>query len=71
MRRTPNLVPGDKRTGKVVWERSDPGEDVLHGQWSSPALGVIGGVRQIVTAAAEGATAALSSLRVLGKAYPF
>jgi thioredoxin reductase (NADPH) len=32
---------------------------------------VIGGVRQIVTAAAEGATAALSSLDVLGKQYPF
>ena len=32
---------------------------------------VIGGVRQIVTAVAEGATAALSSLRVLGKQYPF
>ena len=32
---------------------------------------VIGGIRQIVTAVAEGATAALSSLRVLGKQYPF
>lgn len=32
---------------------------------------VIGGVRQIVTAVAEGATAALSSLEVLGKQYPF
>ena len=32
---------------------------------------VIGGVRQIVVAAAEGATAALESLRVLGKQYPF
>lgn len=32
---------------------------------------IIGGVRQIVTAVAEGATAALSSLSVLGKQYPF
>lgn len=32
---------------------------------------VIGGVRQIITAAAEGATAALSTLKVLGKQYPF
>jgi len=32
---------------------------------------VIGGVRQIITAAAEGATAALSSLEVLGRQYPF
>jgi thioredoxin reductase (NADPH) len=32
---------------------------------------VTGGIRQIVTAVAEGATAALSSLNVLGKQYPF
>ena len=32
---------------------------------------VTGGIRQIVTAAAEGATAALSSLKELGKQYPF
>jgi thioredoxin reductase (NADPH) len=32
---------------------------------------IIGGVQQIVTAVAEGATAALSSLSVLGKQYPF
>ena len=32
---------------------------------------IIGGIRQIVTAVSEGATAALSSLSVLGKQYPF
>lgn len=32
---------------------------------------VTGGIRQISTAVAEGATAALESLRVLGKQYPF
>ncbi len=32
---------------------------------------VVGGVRQIVTAAAEGAIAALTSLEVLGKQYPY
>jgi thioredoxin reductase (NADPH) len=32
---------------------------------------IIGGIRQIVTAVSEGATAALSSLNVLGKQYPF
>ncbi|MCK5562046.1 MAG: FAD-dependent oxidoreductase, partial [Thermoplasmata archaeon] len=32
---------------------------------------VTGGVRQIVTAAAEGAIAALTSLEVLGKQYPY
>ena len=32
---------------------------------------VTGGVRQIVTAAAEGAIAALTCLEVLGKQYPY
>jgi thioredoxin reductase (NADPH) len=32
---------------------------------------ITGGIRQIVTAVSEGATAALSSLPVLGKQYPF
>jgi len=32
---------------------------------------ITGGVRQIVTACAEGAVAALSSTEVLGKKYPY
>ena len=32
---------------------------------------ITGGVRQVITAAAEGAVAALSSLEVLGKQYPY
>jgi thioredoxin reductase (NADPH) len=32
---------------------------------------IIGGVRQIVSAVCEGATAALASLKDLGKQYPF
>jgi len=44
----------DKKTGKVAWERNDPGEHVLHGQWSSPALGTIGGVPQAVFPGGDG-----------------
>jgi outer membrane protein assembly factor BamB len=50
----PSFIAVDKRTGEVVWERADPGEDVLHGQWSSPALGTIGGVRQLVCPGGDG-----------------
>ena len=35
----PDFIAVDKNTGKVLWARSDPGKNVLHGQWSSPALG--------------------------------
>ena len=50
----PSFIAVDKRTGEVVWENADPGEDVLHGQWSSPALGTIGGVRQAVFPGGDG-----------------
>jgi outer membrane protein assembly factor BamB len=43
-----------KDTGKIAWQRSDPGENILHGQWSSPAYGVIGGVPQVIFAGGDG-----------------
>jgi len=50
----PSFLAVDKQTGKVVWERGDPGEDVLHGQWSSPALGVMGGTHQVIYPGGDG-----------------
>jgi len=37
----PSLIAVDKKSGKVLWQRSDPGKNILHGQWSSPAYGVV------------------------------
>jgi len=50
----PAFIAVNKRTGKVVWERADPGANTLHGQWSSPAYGVIGGVEQVVFPGGDG-----------------
>ena len=50
----PDFLAVDKRTGKVLWERNDVGANVLHGQWSSPAYGVIGGVPQVIFAGGDG-----------------
>ncbi len=50
----PDLIAVDAKTGKVLWQRSDPGDKVLHGQWSSPAVGVIGGQPQVVFAGGDG-----------------
>jgi outer membrane protein assembly factor BamB len=50
----PSFIAVDKQTGEIVWESNAPAEDVLHGQWSSPALGVIGGVRQAVFPGGDG-----------------
>ena len=50
----PAFIAVNKKTGEVVWERKDPGKNTLHGQWSSPAYGVIGGVPQVIFAGGDG-----------------
>lgn len=44
----------DKNTGKVLWSDNSPGDNVLHGQWSSPAYAVLGGVPQVLFAGGDG-----------------
>ena len=50
----PSFVAVDKNTGKVLWERNDPGENILHGQWSSPTYGVIAGKPMVLFGAGDG-----------------
>ncbi len=52
--KAPSIVAIDRTTGKLVWEDASVGENVLHGQWSTPAVGDIGGVRQVVHAQGDG-----------------
>lgn len=52
--KAPALLAIDINTGKLVWEDGSPGENVLHGQWSTPAIGTIGGVLQVVHAQGDG-----------------
>jgi outer membrane protein assembly factor BamB len=42
----PSFIAVNKNTGKVAWQDNSPGDRILHGQWSSPALGEVGGVMQ-------------------------
>jgi len=50
----PSFIAVNKHTGKVVWQRKDPGEKILHGQWSCPAIGVMGGRKQVVFPGGDG-----------------
>jgi outer membrane protein assembly factor BamB len=50
----PAIIALDKRTGELVWEDNSVGERILHGQWSSPAVGSIGGVAQVVHGQGDG-----------------
>lgn len=50
----PSFIVMDKNTGKVHWTDNTPGGNILHGQWSSPAVGVIGGVPQVIFGGGDG-----------------
>ena len=40
--KAPSFLAVNKNTGKVVWQDNSPGEGIVNGQWSSPALGIVG-----------------------------
>ncbi|MEX2122233.1 MAG: PQQ-binding-like beta-propeller repeat protein [Pirellulales bacterium] len=50
----PSFLAMDKNTGRVLWHDNSPGTNVLHGQWSSPAYAVLGGVPQVLFAGGDG-----------------
>ncbi len=50
----PSFLAVNKKTGKVVWEDKSPGGNILHGQWSCPSYGLIGGKPQVVFAGGNG-----------------
>lgn len=37
----PSFIALDKNTGKLLWADKSPGENILHGQWSSPSIATI------------------------------
>ena len=49
----PSFLALDKKTGKVLWSDASPGRNILHGQWSSPAYAVLGGVPQVMFAGGD------------------
>ena len=52
--RAPSMIAVNKKTGKLVWEVNNVGEKILHGQWSSPAVGKIGDVVQVMMGEGDG-----------------
>ena len=52
--KAPSFIAVNKDTGKVVWQDNSPGEGILRGQWSSPALGLVNGVQQVFFAGGDG-----------------
>jgi outer membrane protein assembly factor BamB len=52
--RAPSVIAVNKQSGKLVWEDNSVQEKILHGQWSTPSVGTIGGVLQVVSAQGDG-----------------
>lgn len=50
----PTFICMNKNTGELLWTDSSPGENILHGQWSSPAVAVLGGVPQVLFCGGDG-----------------
>ncbi len=52
--RAPSFVAVNKKTGRVVWSDASPAAAIQDGQWSSPAVSVVGGVAQALFAGGDG-----------------
>ena len=50
----PSFIAVNKDTGKVVWQDNSPGQGLLHGQWTAPALGQVDGIQQVIFPGGDG-----------------
>ena len=49
-----SFIAVNKTTGEVLWTDNSPGKNILHGQWGSPAAGVLGGQPQVIFPGGDG-----------------
>ena len=52
--RAPSMIAVNKNTGKLVWAVNNVGDRILNGQWSSPSVGKVGDVVQVVMGEGDG-----------------
>ncbi|MEM6691445.1 MAG: PQQ-binding-like beta-propeller repeat protein, partial [Planctomycetota bacterium] len=50
----PSFICIDKTNGDVLWTDKSPGLNILHGQWSSPAVGEFEGGPQVIFTGGDG-----------------
>lgn len=50
----PSFIAVERKTGKVAWQDSSPGEKILTGQWGSPGYGVVAGRPQVAFPGGDG-----------------
>src|SRR5687767_9424806 len=52
--KAPSIIAVNKKTGKLAWEDNSVHDKILHGQWSSPTVGKIGDVVQVIHGQGDG-----------------
>ena len=52
--KAPAIIALGKANGDLLWEDNSVLDKILHGQWSTPSVGTIGGVAQVVSAQGDG-----------------
>jgi outer membrane protein assembly factor BamB len=52
--KAPSFIALNKQTGKLIWADNSPGNNILDGQWSSPAAAELGGVPQAIFGGGDG-----------------
>ena len=62
--RAPSLIAVDKGSGEVVWRAIGAGEQVLHGQWSSPVAANVHGRMQVLFGGGDGGCVPTTRRRV-------
>jgi len=52
--RAPCFLAVNKNTGEILWEHNQPFDKILHGQWGSPAVGIVNGKAQVYFPGGDG-----------------
>lgn len=50
----PSFICMNKKTGEVYWHDNSPRDLILHGQWASPTVAILGGVPQVIFGGGDG-----------------
>jgi outer membrane protein assembly factor BamB len=50
----PSFICLSRQSGKLIWKSNLPGRNIMHGQWSNPSYGVIGGRPTVIFPGGDG-----------------
>jgi len=50
----PSFLAVNKHTGQVLWQHNQPGQNILDGQWASPAVGIVNGKAHVYFPGGDG-----------------